>query len=420
LFRRATGVTPGGVNSPVRAWRAVGGSPRFVARGLGPHLWDVEGRRYLDFIASWGPLICGHARPAVVSAVVTAAERGLGFGAPTEAEVELAEIIVAALPGADRVRLVSSGTEAVMTALRLARAHTGRARIVKFAGCYHGHSDGMLVQAGSGGLTFGVPDSAGVPDAVAALTAIARFNDLDSVARILEGGGGDAAAIIVEPVVGNMGTVLPEPGFLQGLRELADRHGALLVFDEVITGFRLAWGGAQSRFGVIPDLTCLGKVVGGGLPLAAVAGRRDVMERLAPGGPVYQAGTLSGNPLAVAAGLATLRLLADSGAYERLEQLGSAAEDRLRRGLSALRRPVCLNRVGSMFTLFLGVESVRDLHTALAADTAAYGRFFQGMLEQGMYLPPSQFEAAFLSLAHTCEDVVQMADRALACLAVAL
>ena len=403
----------------MRAWRAVGGSPRFVARGLGPHLWDVDGRRYLDFVASWGPLICGHAHPAVVSAVVAAAERGLGFGAPTEGEVEIAEVIVGALPGAERVRLVSSGTEAVMTALRLARAHTGRSRIVKFAGCYHGHSDGVLVQAGSGGLTFGVPDSAGVPEAVAALTAVAQFNDLSSIARILEMSP-DVAAIIVEPVVGNMGTVLPEPGFLQGLRDLADRHRTLLIFDEVITGFRVAWGGAQSRFGVIPDLTCLGKVVGGGLPLAAVAGRRDVMDRLAPGGPVYQAGTLSGNPLAVAAGLATLRLLADAASYERLEQLGSAAEETLRRGFASLRRPVCLNRVGSMFTLFLGVDRVRDLGTALAADTAAYARFFQRMLEEGIYLPPSQFEAAFISLAHTRDDVVHTAERAVACLAATL
>jgi glutamate-1-semialdehyde 2,1-aminomutase len=421
LFHRATGVTPGGVNSPVRAWQAVGGSPRFVARGLGPHLWDVDGRRYLDFVASWGPLICGHAHPAVVSAVVAAAERGLGFGAPTEGEVELAELIVAALRGAERVRLVSSGTEAVMTALRLARAHTARDRLVKFAGCYHGHSDGVLVQAGSGGLTFGVPDSAGVPGAVAALTAVARFNDLGSVGRILESSNDDVAAIIVEPVVGNMGTVPPEPGFLHGLRELADRYGTVLIFDEVITGFRVAWGGAQSRFGVVPDLTCLGKVVGGGLPLAAIAGRRDIMERLAPGGPVYQAGTLSGNPLAVAAGLATLRLLADGGAYERLEQLGSAAEDVLRRGLPTLRRPVCLNRVGSMFTLFLGATGgVRDLDTALTADTGAYARFFQAMLERELYLPPSQFEAAFLSLAHTQDDVVHMAEQALACLAATL
>jgi glutamate-1-semialdehyde 2,1-aminomutase len=303
-----------------------------------------------------------------------------------------------------------------MTALRLARAHTGRSRIVKFAGCYHGHSDGVLVQAGSGGLTFGVPNSAGVPDAVAALTAVAQFNDVESVARILESGT-DVAAVIVEPVVGNMGTVAPEPGFLESLRGLADRHGALLIFDEVITGFRLAWGGAQSRFGVVPDLTCLGKVVGGGLPLAAVAGRRDIMERLAPSGTVYQAGTLSGNPLAVAAGLATLRLLADAASYERLEQLGSAAEDTLRRGIARLGRPVCLNRVGSMFTLFLGVDGVRDLRTALAADTVAYARFFHGMLEQEVWLPPSQFEAAFISLAHTRDDVVHMAERALACLA---
>jgi glutamate-1-semialdehyde 2,1-aminomutase len=354
----------------------------------------------------------------VVAAVVTAAERGLGFGAPTEGEVELAGMIVGALPGAEQVRLVSSGTEAVMTGLRLARAHTQRSRIVKFAGCYHGHSDGVLVQAGSGGLTFGVPDSAGVPEGVAALTAVAQYNDIDSVGAILESTG-DVAAIIVEPVVGNMGTVAPEPGFLEGLRSLADAHGALLIFDEVITGFRVAWGGAQSRFGVVPDLTCLGKVVGGGLPLAAVAGRRDVMDQLTPGGPVYQAGTLSGNPLAVAAGLATLRLLAEAASYERLEQLGRAAEDTLRTGIARLGRPACLNRVGSMFTLFLGVEQVRDLRTALGADSGAYARFFHGMLEEGFYLPPSQFEASFISLAHTRDDVVHMAERAVACLAAA-
>jgi glutamate-1-semialdehyde 2,1-aminomutase len=420
LFKRAAAVIPGGVNSPVRAWRAVGGAPRFIERGLGPHVWDVDGHRYLDFVGSWGPLILGHASPEVVRAVTVAAEAGCTFGAPTRGEVELAELVTSALPAAARVRLVSSGTEAVMTAVRLARAHTGRSRIVKFAGCYHGHSDGMLVQAGSGGLTFGVADSAGVPADVARLTAVAEFNDIGSVRTILARPDADVAAIIVEPVVGNMGTVLPAPGFLQGLRELTTAHGIVLVFDEVITGFRLAWGGAQARFAVTPDITCLGKVIGGGLPLAAVAGRAEILDLLAPVGPVYQAGTLSGNPLAVAAGLATLRALAAGGAYERLEHLGQVLEESIAPGLAQLPRPVCLNRIGSMFTLFLGVETVACFAEARRSDAAAYGRYFQGMLDRRIAIPPSQFEAAFVSLAHTEADVVEFGRAALAALDAAL
>jgi glutamate-1-semialdehyde 2,1-aminomutase len=409
LFRRARAVTPGGVNSPVRAWRAVGQTPRFIARGSGAWIWDTEGRRYLDFLGSWGPLVLGHAFPSVVAAVERAAEQGTSFGAPTLGEVELAEVLVGALPGAEQVRLVTSGTEAVMTAIRLARAQTGRRRIVKFAGCYHGHSDGLLVRAGSGGLTLGIPDSAGIPSEIAGLTAVAPFNDLGGVRRILSNLGGEVAAIIVEPVAGNMGTVLPAPGFLEGLRDLATRSGALLIFDEVITGFRVGWGGAQALFGVAPDLTCLGKIIGGGLPLAAVAGPRAIMEQLAPSGSVYQAGTLSGNPIAVSAGLATLRELASGTAYERLEGLGGVLEATLGSTLAGLQRPVCLNRCGSMFTLFLGVGCVETYGDAVEADTTAFGRFFHALLERGVYVAPSQFEAAFISLAHTEADVRQFA-----------
>jgi glutamate-1-semialdehyde 2,1-aminomutase len=417
LFRRACTLIPGGVNSPVRAWRAVGGTPLFIERALGAHVWDADGRRYLDLVGSWGPAILGHAAPSVVHAVTVAAERGLSFGAPTEAEVELADLIVGALPGVEQVRLATSGTEAVMTAVRLARAHTGRGRVLKFAGCYHGHSDGMLVQAGSGAATFGIPDSAGVPGDMAALTAVANFNDLASVERILRAPTADIAAVIVEPVVGNMGTIAPAAGFLEGLREMTKAHHALLIFDEVITGFRLGWGGAQVHFGIVPDLTCLGKVIGGGMPIAAVAGRREILERLAPLGPVYQAGTLSGNPLATAAGLATLREIRERSIFDRLELLGALLAEGIRsRVAGRLGHPVCVNRVGSMFTVFLGVEQVGTVAEAGAADTAAYGRYFHAMLARGFYLPPSQFETAFLSAAHTEDDIAAFCDAAAACL----
>jgi glutamate-1-semialdehyde 2,1-aminomutase len=408
LFEKATAVIPGGVNSPVRAWRAVGGVPRFVAGGRGSRIRDVDDREYLDCVTSWGALVLGHAHPRVTAAVVAAAERGTSFGAPTAAEIELAEILRAALPSAEMVRLVSTGTEATMTALRLARAHTGRKRIVKFSGCYHGHSDALLVRAGSGALTLGIPDSEGVPAEIGELTAVAEFNDLEGVRRLLGTPGADIAAVIVEPIAGNMGTVPPDDGFLEGLRDVTFATGTVLIFDEVITGFRCAWGGAQNRFAVVPDLTCLGKIVGGGLPLAAVAGRRAIMERLAPVGRVYQAGTLSGNPVAVAAGLATLRELEGGAAYAQLEQLGArldAGLDAIRR---AARRPVCLNRVGSMFTLFLGVAEVRTFADTQRADVGAYARFFHRMLERSVYLPPSQFEAAFLSTAHTEDDVAML------------
>jgi glutamate-1-semialdehyde 2,1-aminomutase len=413
LFARACDVIPGGVNSPVRSWRAVGGSPVFIERGVGARVTDVDGRSYLDFVGSWGPLILGHAHPAVVEAVVARARQGTSFGAPTSGEVELACQLTEAMPCVEQVRLVSSGTEATMAALRLARAATGRQAIVKLSGCYHGHLDALLVRAGSGALTLGVPDSPGVPPSLAELTLLAEFNDSEGVRALLRHRGSEIAAVIVEPVAGNMGVVAPEPGFLETLREETARVGALLIFDEVITGFRLAWGGAQGRYGIAPDLTCLGKIVGGGMPLAAYGGRRDLMQMIAPVGPVYQAGTLSGNPVSVAAGRATLETLRrDAGAYERLEALGARAEAGLRQALTVAGRRGCVNRVGSMLTLFLGVEQVRDFPTASHADVEAFGHFFRGMLAEGMYLPPSQFEAVLLSLAHTEADVDRLVEAA--------
>jgi glutamate-1-semialdehyde 2,1-aminomutase len=413
LFLQASRVIPGGVNSPVRSWRAVGGKPRFIRSGEGARVTDVDGRTYLDVLGSWGPLILGHAHPKVVAAIADAAARGTSFGAPTTGEVQLANLLVSAVPSVEQVRLVSSGTEATMTALRLARAATARQLIVKFAGGYHGHVDALLVEAGSGALTFGVPDSPGVPPSLAALTLVAEFNDAAGVCNLLRRRGAEIAAVIVEPVAGNMGVVPPAPGFLEVLREETVRAGALLVFDEVITGFRVAWGGAQDRFGVTPDLTCLGKVIGGGLPLAAVGGRRAIMELLAPAGPVYQAGTLSGNPLSVASGLCTLETLrATPGAFERLERLGALAAEVLVGAAASAGVPACVNRVGSMLTLFLGVERVAGYADARAADTTRFSRYFLGMLDEGMYVPPSQFEAMFLSLAHTEADVLALGEAA--------
>jgi len=406
LFDRAAQAIPGGVNSPVRSWRAVGGHPAFIVRGRGAHVFDADGHALLDFVGSWGPLILGHAPPAVVTAIAERAKSGTSFGAPTAIEVELAELLIDAVPSVEQVRLVSSGTEATMTAVRLARAATGRDLIVKFAGCYHGHVDSLLVRAGSGPLTLGVPDSPGVPAALASLVVSADFNDGDGVRELLRARGDEIAAVIVEPVAGNMGVVPPRPGFLDILRQETARAGTVLIFDEVITGFRLGWSGAQGRYGVTPDLTCLGKVIGGGMPLAAVGGRRDLMQMLAPVGPVYQAGTLSGNPLSVACGLATLKALRDTrGAYERLENLGAQAESALAAATRAAGVPACVNRVGSMLTLFLGVESVATLDDALRADTDRFARWFRAMLEAGVYLPPSQFEALFVSLAHEDADV---------------
>jgi glutamate-1-semialdehyde 2,1-aminomutase len=413
LFARAREVIPGGVNSPVRSWRAVGGNPLFVARGAGARITDADGRTYVDFVGSWGPLILGHAHPEVVTAIVERAAMGTSFGAPTALEIELARLVVDALPSVEQVRLVSSGTEATMSALRLARAATGRDAVVKFTGCYHGHVDALLVRAGSGALTLGVPDSPGVPAALAELTLLAEFNDVDGTRELLRSRGAEIAAVIVEPVAGNMGVVVPEAGFLEMLREETARAGVLLVFDEVMTGFRVAWGGAQARYRVTPDLSCLGKIIGGGMPLAAFGGRRDLMQLISPAGPVYQAGTLSGNPISVSAGLATLRALERvPDAYARLEALGQQAEGGLRDALAAGGVRGCVNRVGSMLTLFLGVDGVRDFQSAMRTDTAAFGRFFLGMLDQGVYLPPSQFEALFLSLAHEEADIDRLVGAA--------
>jgi glutamate-1-semialdehyde 2,1-aminomutase len=418
LFAEAARLIPGGVNSPVRSWAAVGGQPRFIQRARGAQIFDVDGRAYVDFLGSWGPLLLGHAHPRVVAAISERLKSGTSFGAPTPGEVEMARLLVSAVPSVEQVRLVSSGTEATMTALRLARAATGREHVVKFAGCYHGHVDALLVRAGSGALTLGVPDSPGVPGAVAGLTLCAEFNDAAGVRQLLRTQGREVAAVIVEPVAGNMGVVAPEPGFLEVLREECTAAGALLIFDEVITGFRVAWGGAQARYGIRPDLTCLGKAIGGGLPIAALGGPRELMEHLAPAGPVYQAGTLAGNPLSVAAGLATLGTVRETpDAYDRLERLGALAELALGEALVAAGVPGCVNRVGSMLTLFLGVERVHDQTTARRADTARFARYFLAMLEEGIYLPPSQFEAMFLSLAHTEADVEllgQAARKALA------
>jgi glutamate-1-semialdehyde 2,1-aminomutase len=399
LYRRAAALIPGGVNSPVRAMQAVGlEEPIFVRRGEGAYLEDVDGNRYVDWVMSWGPLIFGHADPETLEAVVEAARDGTSFGAPTEREVELAAEIVAAVPSVEMVRLVSSGTEAAMSAIRLARAYTRRDRILKFAGCYHGHADAVLASAGSGLATLGIPSSPGVPTGAAADTIVCRYNDVDLTAAAVERYGEGLACVIVEPVAGNMGVVPPEPGFLEALRQLCDACGALLVFDEVITGFRVARGGAQERFGVRPDLTVLGKIVGGGLPLAAFGGRADVMERLAPSGDVYQAGTLSGNPLATAAGLSVVRRLRDPAVYEELERRAA----RLETGLAEFGR---VQRVGAMLTLFAGSEQVRNFDDALRCDTDRYATLFRGLLERGVYLAPSQYEAAFVSLAHGGEEI---------------
>jgi glutamate-1-semialdehyde 2,1-aminomutase len=404
LFGRATAVIPGGVNSPVRAWGAVGaGEPFFAARGEGAYLWDAEGKRYVDWVMSWGPLILGHADEEVVEAVQEAVAEGTSFGAPTEREVALAEELVDAVPSLEKVRLVSSGTEAAMSALRLARGVTGRDRILKFAGCYHGHADALLAAAGSGLATLGIPSSPGVPAGAAADTIVCAYNDVEGVRAAVERHGDELAAIVVEPVAGNMGVVPPAPGFLAALRALCDASGALLVFDEVITGFRVARGGAQELYGVTPDLTVLGKIAGGGLPLAAFGGRADAMDALAPAGPVYQAGTLSGNPLATAAALVVLGRLRDPAVYERLEVAGARLETGLRDAAGG--EPVCVQRVGAMATLFLREGPVRSFEDAAASDTERYGAWFRHLLARGIYVAPSQFEGLFVSTAHSEAEV---------------
>ncbi|WP_375742451.1 glutamate-1-semialdehyde 2,1-aminomutase [Corallococcus interemptor] len=399
LFARAQARIPGGVNSPVRAFRGVGGDPVFFKEGSGAWLTDVDGNRYVDLVGSWGPLILGHAYPPIVEAILEAARRGTTFGAPVASEVEFAELLCATVPSVEKVRLVSSGTEATVAAIRVARGFTGRDYILKFEGCFHGAGDPFLVKAGSGVETLGLPDSPGVPAALASLTLTAPFNDLEAVERIFKEKGQDIACAIIEPVVGNMGVLVPRPGYLEGLQKLCQKHGVLFVLDEVMTGFRLARGGAQELYGLMPDLTTMAKVVGGGMPLGAYGGRRDIMAKVAPEGPVYQSGTLSGNPVAVAAGLACLKALAAPGTYSRLEQLGLLLEEGFRAEAKAAGVPVTVNRVGSMLTVFFTAEPVFDYASAKKADTAKFGRFFHAMLQEGVYLPPSQFEAAFVSLA---------------------
>jgi glutamate-1-semialdehyde 2,1-aminomutase len=416
LFARARRVIPGGVNSPVRAFGAVGGVPRFIRRGRGCRIWDADGNALIDYVGSWGPLILGHADPGVLRAIRKAAGRGTSFGAPTRLEIELAEAIREALPSCEQVRMVSSGTEAAMSALRLARAATGRSRILKFEGCYHGHSDGLLVGAGSGVATLGIPGSPGVPPACAELTLQVPYNDLPAATAAFERWGAEIACVIVEPIAGNMGLVLPRAGFLEGLRALCDRHGALLLFDEVISGFRVAWGGAQARLGVTPDLTCLGKIIGGGLPAAAYGGRRELMTQLAPDGPVYQAGTLSGNPLAMAAGLETLRRLRRPGSYAKLEARSQALADGLRERAGAAGIELCAQAVGGLFGFFFQPGPVEDFAAAGRSDLDRFARFFRAMLDEGIYLAPSAFECGFVSLAHRGRDVertLEAAERAL-------
>jgi glutamate-1-semialdehyde 2,1-aminomutase len=405
LLRRAAQKIPGAVNSPVRAWSAVKGSPLFIQSANGQHVCDADQNRFLDYVGSYGPAILGHAHPEVVAAVEQQAHHGFSYGAPTELEVELAETIAGAIRSAEKLRLLSSGTEAGMTAIRIARAATGRAKIIKFDGCYHGHSDGLLVRAGSGGMTLGIPDSAGVPPAIASMTVVARYNSLESVEGCFEANPSAVAAVIVEPVAANMGVVPPKAGFLKELSALAHRHGALLICDEVITGFRLRYGSIAEGQGVMPDLIMLGKIIGGGMPIGAVAGRAGLMELLAPAGPVYQAGTLSGNPLSVRAGLETLRILARPGTYEQLDEVGARLANGLRDALDGAGERGCVNRAGSMLTIFMGPASVTDADEARRSDTAKFAKFFHRMLERGIYLPPSQFEAMFVSLAHTEADI---------------
>lgn len=408
LFQRAQEVIPGGVNSPVRAFRGVGGTPPFIEMAQGARIFDADNLQYIDCVGSWGPMILGHCHRYVVEAVKKAATRGFSFGAPTAAEIELAEMVIQAVPSMEMVRLVNSGTEATMSALRLARAATGRKKILKFEGGYHGHVDSLLVKAGSGGATFNVPDSAGVPEELTNLTLIARYNDLDDVRGKMSN---EVAAIIVEPVAGNMGCIPPQPGFLQGLRDVCDEHGALLILDEVMTGFRVSYGGAQQLYGVRPDITTLGKIIGGGMPIGAYGGPRKLMELVSPLGPMYQAGTLSGNPVAVAAGRATLSVLKNSSIYEDLEERGAEFEAGVRAASEKHGVPVTFNRVGSMWTIFFTEGPVTDFDSANTSNREKFGRFFHLMLAEGVYLPPSQLEAAFFSAAHAKKDIGQLVER---------
>ncbi|WP_225073115.1 glutamate-1-semialdehyde 2,1-aminomutase [Desulfuromonas sp. CSMB_57] len=419
LFAKAQQVIPGGVNSPVRAFKAVGRQPIFIERAEGCRLYDADGNAYIDYVGSWGPMILGHGHPQVVAALRAAVGRGTSFGAPTALETELAELVCAAYPNIERIRMVSSGTEATMSAIRLARGYTGRDKILKFEGCYHGHADSLLVKAGSGAATFGVPSSPGVPADCARHTLTAPFNDLELVRELVAAESRAIAAIIVEPVAGNMGCVPPEPGFLEGLRQLCDEQGMVLIMDEVMTGFRLGLGGAQQRYGVQGDLVCLGKILGGGLPVGAFGGRREIMSLLAPEGPVYQAGTLSGNPLAMSAGLATLQLLQEEGVYRQLEESSAYLAEGLRQAAAGTPHATCLQRVGSMFCCYFQPGPVANFAEACASDTPAFAAFFRLMLAQGIYLAPSQFEAGFVGLAHDREALdrtIEAAAKAFACI----
>lgn len=405
LFAEAQQYIPGGVNSPVRAFKSVGGNPVYIAKGEGARVVDVDGNTYIDYIGSWGPLILGHAHPKVLAAIQEAAALGTSFGAPTERETDMAKLVCEIVPSVEVVRMVNSGTEATMSALRLARGYTKRNKIMKFEGCYHGHADSLLIKAGSGVATLGLPDSPGVPEATAIHTITVPYNDLESVKMAFEAYGEDLAAVIVEPVAGNMGVVPPQPGFLEGLREITQRYGTLLIFDEVMTGFRIARGGAQELYGITPDLTTMGKVIGGGLPVGAYGGRRDIMQHVAPAGPIYQAGTLSGNPLAMAAGLTTLQILGEDGVYERLDALSSRLAEGLADNARKLGIPHTVNRVGSMVCLFFTETPVVNYETAKTSDLERFSRYFRYLLEEGVMIPPSQFEGMFVSLAHTEADI---------------
>ena len=411
-FQRAQEIIPGGVNSPVRAFRGVGGTPPFIEQGQGSRVFDADNLQYIDCVGSWGPMILGHGHRYVVEAVKRAATRGFSFGAPTVGEVELAEMVIAAMPSIEMLRLVNSGTEATMSALRLARGVTGRKKILKFDGGYHGHVDSLLVKAGSGGATFNVPDSAGIPEEVTKLTISVPYNHLDAVTHAMDEHGDDIAAIIVEPVAGNMGCVPPAEGFLQGLRQICDERAALLIFDEVMTGFRVSYGGAQALYGVKPDITTLGKIIGGGLPIGAYGGSRKLMEHISPLGPVYQAGTLSGNPIAVAAGKSTLGVLKNSSIYRDLEERSAEFEHGVRRSAEKHSVPITFNRVGSMWTIFFTEGPVTDYESANRSNRDKFARFFHVMLAEGVYLPPSQMEAAFFSAAHAKKDILQLIERA--------
>ncbi len=412
LFKQAKAIIPGGVNSPVRAFKAVGGNPVFITKGKGSKIYDVDGNSYIDYVLSWGPLILGHAHPKVIKALKSAAEKGTSFGAPTPLEIELANLVLKAYPSMDKVRMVNSGTEATMSAIRVARGFTRRDAIIKFEGCYHGHADGLLVKAGSGAMTFGIPDSPGVPESYAKNTITIPFNDIDALKTVVNRQWKSIACVIIEPVVGNIGCVLPKPGFLKAVRTLTKKYGIVLIFDEVMTGFRVSYGGAQEHYRIKPDMTCLGKVIGGGLPVGAYGGKKEIMSMVSPEGPVYQAGTLSGNPLAMTAGIETLKILLEKGTYKKLERLSSMLEKGLKDAAKKAGVATKFYRAGTMFCTYFTNKEVYDYSTAKTADTAKFSRFFSGMMDRGVNIAPSQFEAGFMSLAHSESDIEKTARAA--------